>query len=418
MEAAQGGTCERAASRCRRAGTGGTPVKILYLHSSDELYGSDRSLLGLLKRLDRGRFDPQVLLPDDVRYDGLLSRELAKAGVRYRHLGLAVLRRKYLQPAGAARYGMKLVTCTAQVARIARAERVDLIHSNTSAVWGGALAAATMRIPHVWQMREIVAEPVLLRRLTAWMAARFGGEVIAVSNAVKTHLCHDLPALESKVRVVHDGVNVKDFSPARDRERVRRELGLEPNEILLGMVGRVNAWKGQQFLLQAASGILRQRKEVKLAFVGAAFPGEEYLTKELHQNARSLDVTTQVIVLGWRDDVPDVWAAIDIAVLPSLRPEPFGMSVLEAMASAKPVVAMAHGGPLEIVRDGVTGLLVPPGDKEGLAEAMARLIDDPDMRFRMGAAGRRLVEETFSEEAAAREIVSLYEQVAQRRSGL
>jgi len=391
------------------------PLKILYLHSSDELYGSDRCLLGLVKSLDKGRFDPLVLLPNDVAYDGLLSRELASEGIRYRHLGLGVLRRKYLNPVGAIRYGLKLAASSVRVARIVYAEKVDLIHSNTSAVWGGALAASAMRTRHVWQVREIVSEPVLLRRLTAWMLERCADEVIAVSAAVKAHLCHTLPSLESKVHIVHDGVNVQRFSPANDRERVRRELGVASDEVLLGSVGRLNSWKGQQYLLQATSGILRQRRQVKLAFVGGVFPGEEDLLTQLRENAVSLGVGSQVIIAGWRGDTPDVWAAIDIAVLPSLKPEPFGMSVLEAMASAKPVVATAHGGPVEIVRHGVTGLLVPPGDEQALAGAILRLIDDSGLRSSLGVMGRTLAEGSFCEETATRKIATLYEQIARHR---
>ncbi len=390
-------------------------MKILYVHSSDELYGSDRSLLYLLRRLDRGRFEPWVVLPNDVRYEGLLSRELESAGIRHRSLRLGVLRRRYMRPAGVARFAANLTWSTAQLVRLIRRERIDLVHSNTSAVWGGALASRLTHTWHVWQVREIIAQPAWLSRVSAHMLDLFADEVLAISEAVKSHLCRLVPALEPKVRVVYNGVDTEQFTPTRDGSRVRQEFGVQPDEILVGMAGRVSAWKGQGFLLEAASLLAPRAPRVRFAFVGGTAAGEESRIEELRRRAESLGLAPSVRIEGWRGDMPDVWAALDIAVLPSLDPEPFGRSALEAMATAKPVIATAHGGPLEFIRHGVNGLLVPPGDVDALSQAISRLVENRDLRLALGAAGRSLVEQSFSQERTVREVEALYERYVQRR---
>jgi len=385
-------------------------LKVLYIHSSDELYGSDIGLLNLVRHLDQRRFEPLVILPSDVRYQGLLSRELSKVGIKYRYLKLGVLRRKYFHPLGIITYMAYLLSSTKQVMRIIRQERIDLVHSNTSAVWEGALACALTRTPHLWHVREIIIHPAFLWRITARMLDWFADGVIAISEAVKAHICAAVPSLASKVHVVHNGVDTKLFNPTRDGTRIRREFGVETSQILVGMVGRVSPWKGQEYLLQSAAIVARRYPQVKFAFVGGAFPGLEFRIDQLRERARLLGLDSRVIISTWRSDMPDVWAAYDIAVLPSLEPEPFGRSVLEAMATGKPVVATAHGGPLELVRDGVTGLLVPPGDVEAMADAICRLVRNKDMRLAMGLAGRKRVQRFFTVGRVVNQIEHLYEQ--------
>src|SRR5579859_375982 len=130
------------------------PARVLFVHPSDELYGSDLSLLNMLRGLDRARFEPLVALANDVTYEGALSRELAAAGIECRHVDLAVARRQYLTPLGLAGFLRRLRAASRLLAQLIRDEGVELVHTNTLAVWSGALAARRTRRPHIWHIQE------------------------------------------------------------------------------------------------------------------------------------------------------------------------------------------------------------------------------------------------------------------------
>jgi glycosyltransferase involved in cell wall biosynthesis len=153
--------------------------------------------------------------------------------------------------------------------------------------------------------------------------------------------------------------------------------------------------KGQEILLAAAPAILRDHPDTTFLLVGGVLNNRTEDMDRLRTLATTLGVASRVRILGFDSDIVAVLAAMDVVVQPSVRPESFGMTVLEAMASGKPVVAAAHGGVLETVRDGETGLLVSPGNAPELAGAINRLLSDPALRERMGAAGRARVEAEF-----------------------
>jgi glycosyltransferase involved in cell wall biosynthesis len=150
---------------------------------------------------------------------------------------------------------------------------------------------------------------------------------------------------------------------------------------------------------------------------GDAAPGAGDLARRLERLAGGLGVAERVRWLGFRPDVDDVWAAADVAVVPSTRPEPLGLVAMEAAAAGLPVVASAHGGVAELVRDGQTGLLVPPGDAGALATAVRLLADDADLSARMGEAGRQRVQEQFGKERMLAELQDLYDELAPAPGG-
>jgi len=370
--------------------------KLLYLHSSNELYGADVVLLTLLRELDRDRFSPLVILPCDVPYEGLLSQELDKSGIPYRIRNNAVLRRMYFGPLGIMKYMIRLMRSTAWLVRLIRQERIELVHSNTSAVLAGALAAKITGTPHVWHVHEIITKPWFLWRVISRLVYSLSDRVVAVSGPVAEHLAKAVPAIKRKTIVIHNGIDLSAFGPDIDGRGVRREFGVSSSEVLVGMVARVSHWKGQEHLVEAAARVADHCAEARFILVGGTFPGQEYRVDRLHAMIKSLGLQGRVTISGFRRDIPQVWAACDVMVSPSIQPDPFPTSVLEAMASAKPVVGTAHGGLTEMVVDGVTGLLVPPDDVEALVEALIAVIENEDKRKAMGVAGRERAEKCFS----------------------
>ena len=362
-------------------------IPILFVHASDELYGSDLVLLELTRRLDKHTFAPFVLLPRDLPYKGELSQALREAGVFRRSIDMAVIRRRYASPRGLVLLAWRLLKGTLYIRRFIREHDIALVHSHTAAVWCGATASKGLNVPHLFYVQEIVTSSLVRRLLTRFIAWR-GDKVVVISKAVRDFLLRDVPSLAPHIEIIPPAVDAERFHSRNDGRDVREEWGVKPDEVLFGVVGRVHWWKGQDVFLEAAARVRERVPQARFAIVGDVVPGEEWRLQALRERARRLGIADRVIWAGYREDTPQVMAALDVLVLPSTQPEPFGLVVVEAMATGKPVIATAHGGPTETVVDGETGLLVPPEDAEALAEAMVELAVAPDARADMGSAGR------------------------------
>lgn len=180
-----------------------------------------------------------------------------------------------------------------------------------------------------------------------------------------------------------------------DGSAVREELGFQDDAVLVGMAGQLIAWKGQREFLKAAAITSARHPNARFVIVGdATISGDPTHPEELRALCLSLGIDERVHFLGWRDDMPQVMASLDVFVLPSHH-EPFGRVVVEAMAASRPVIATASGGPLELIVHERTGLLVPPRDVEALADTMSRLVADSTLRRSLGAAAGRWVRDCF-----------------------
>jgi glycosyltransferase involved in cell wall biosynthesis len=204
---------------------------------------------------------------------------------------------------------------------------------------------------------------------------------------------------------------VEPFLNAKGRARVRAEWGVRDDEVLIGMAGRVTRWKGQSVFVQAAKLIAERHPQLKFAAVGGVFDTEKFYMERFRKEVHDAGLENKLTINDFRADMPDVFAAFDIFVLPSILPEPFGLVVIEAMASGKPVVATAPGGPSETVVDGETGFLVPPSDASAIARALEELLAGPQKRISMGEAGRRRAREMFSLPRYVTEFEELYDAV-------
>lgn len=369
--------------------------RLLYLHSSAELYGSDRSLLRIVAGVGE-EYDVTVAVPAH----GPLVPELRARGADVRVLPLTVLRRK-ARPVDA--FGAWNRGLAATVALL-REVRPHLVHSNTLAVTDGALAARLLGVPHVWHVREYIVQPAAFRPVMATLAAITSRMVVANSLPVALWFAGGGP-LRPRVRVIHNGLEYDDVSP-------RPVAAVEPGRPLTAvLMARINAWKGHGLLIRALASLPpAERDLLRVVFAGDVFPGNEHVEAELRAEAARLGVSRHV---EWRGFVPDpgrVLADADVLVVASETPEPFGNVMLEAMEVGLPVVATAHGGPLDVVVEGETGLLVPP-QPEALAAALVRLAGDADLRRRMGAAGWRRARIVFSQQRTTSALLALYTDV-------
>ena len=335
---------------------------------------------------------------------GELGPLLEEAGVEVVVRPLAVLRRSRPDPIGTAG---RLLADRRELGRLARERATALVHSNTSVVLGGQ----GIGLPHVVHVREIYAGaggtagaalwPLLRRRLLRADA------LLCISAAVAEQF-----GRAPGVRVVRDGL---PRDPGRaERAAARAALDLDGQAFVVALVGRVSDWKGQDVLAQAlADSRMAEIGAVGLV-AGNPFPGNESSERELRELAESLGLGERLRLLGFRHDIDNVLGAADVLTVPSTRPEPLGLVALEAAAAGLPVVASAHGGVTEVVRDGETGLLVAPGDPAALAGALRQLADDAELARRLGAAGAERVRSGFSRERMLSEVQDAYDEVLRR----
>jgi glycosyltransferase involved in cell wall biosynthesis len=378
---------------------GRAPRTVLYVHSSAGRYGADRQLLAMASGLDPARYRALAVLAEP----GPLADDLRGAGVEVVvRPDLAVLRRSLFTPRGLAGVARRLRADRAQLGALARERGVDLVHANTSVTVGAYAAAAGAGVPLAVSVREIYTDfarwwPLYRRFL------RRAGALLCSSEPVRAQFGDD-----PRARVVHEGVTgVAHRAP---REAARAALGLPPDAFVAAVLGRLSSWKGQEVLVKALADPVLEGDGLAL-IAGDAWPGEERYTAALAELAVDLRVADRVRMIGFRDDVENVYGAADVVVVPSTRPDPLPNSALESAAAGCCVVAAAHGGLPEILRDGETGRLVAPGDPAALARALSELRADPAQRARLGAAAAADVGERFSVKLLLERTQALYDQL-------
>jgi len=378
--------------------------RILYLTSTASGYGGENALLDAVRALP-SEFEPIVISPEH----GPLLDTLTGSGIRSRVVQFAVLHRTYFHPLRVFTYLGFAVVSFFRLLALFRAIRPAVVHSNNVLILPGAFAAKALGIPHVWHIREIIEghhiHP-LLWKIWRWIILAFSTKVICISTAVQKQF-----GGSDKTIVIHDGVDVSFFRPTRGK---KIKASSAKKKLTVGMVGRLeHRRKGQDIFIEAARAALKTRKDLRFVIVG--HEREEFAHREraLHEMVERYGLSGRIEFRGFvpREKMADVMNELDVLVLCSKQPEGLGLVLLEAMACGKPVIAPAEGGPLDIVEDQVTGILIPPRDPQRLAEAIVYLAKHPEARTKLGKAGRRKVESSFGIEKTAATTAALYREI-------
>jgi glycosyltransferase involved in cell wall biosynthesis len=293
----------------------------------------------------------------------------------------------------------RLVISFPRLLRIARAHRPDVVYSSQQK-WDArvaSLVAAVLRRPYVMHLHYIPGP--WLGRHTMRRLRR--GRVVCVSNFIRD-LAIAAGAAPDRVVAVLNPVGAFSQSAMERRSATRDALGVAGDEIAIGFIGRLSPWKGQRETVQAFAR-LGDGRRARLILVG---DGE--IRDELGELATTLGVADRTTFTGLRNDIPELLAAFDVFAHPSYD-DPCPLAVLEAQAAGLPVVAFAEGGIREIVADGTTGLLAPDRDVDELAERLARLVDDAELRARMGTAARERATTVFDPARAGNEFARAIE---------
>lgn len=379
------------------------PGLILYVHNSADIYGASRSLLRLLPRVRERGYEALVVLPEN----GPLQERIEALGVRtIIHPALSVIDRAAFKSfPRISRFLLSFPFSVWRLFRLVRSEGIHLVHTNTGIMPAPGLAAKLAGVPHIWHVRESFQEFRWLWNFYRRYITGLSDRVLCVSNPVAAQFAH-----ARNVTVLHNGLPLEEFPDNLGELRLRfREKYRLGEALVVGCVGRIKlVRKGQEVLVKAASILKRRGLTAKYLIVGTPSVGNEDHLKRLEQLIQELDLRTDVLLTGELSDPKPAYAAMDVLVLPSAQPEPFGGVVLEAMAMRRPVIATAIGGSLDQVADGETGFLVPPGDAEALASKLALLLKDATLRQRMGEAGRVRLERCFAIDRMLEKLEAVY----------
>lgn len=274
---------------------------------------------------------------------------------------------------------------------IIRSVNADLVHVNTSYNLQGAMAAKLANSPLIWHIREI-GENKLADRLIQRLVCLLATHIIAISQAV----ADTLGRCKHRLSVIRNGIDLSAYENLPTREEARAQLNVHRDMPVVAVIGRLEQWKGQHILVEAAPLVLERFPEARFLLVGGIAANKPEYQAMLNDRCSALGVSHRVMFTGVRTDIPLILGAADMLVLPSVRPEPFGRTIIEAMAAGRPVIATAAGGPLEIVVDGETGFLIPPNDPSSLAQKICFLAAHPAVASTMGHAGRQRAIQAFS----------------------
>jgi glycosyltransferase involved in cell wall biosynthesis len=397
------------------------PERILFV--SDDPAGRGGTEIRLIQdttRLAPGRWRTTAVVPARGHLHDLLTR----AGVDTRVLNFYHLprfwRARKVFPVDT---WLTLLVNGHRFRRLLEREGIALVNSvakETLIAWHTARVAQAAGVPMIWSCGD--TNPRVLAYCRRGLGRRVD-RVIASSHHVKATLLEAGMTDPKRIEVVHNAMDLVDWDAgaASSGTPLRDELGISRDRPVVALIGRLDPVKGQREFLLAAERVARVNREVLFLLVGIIPPRSRWAPfadyyGEVQALMRRPDLRSRVLVVGWRTDLPNVMAAPDIVVQPSLR-ETFGRVLIEAMAARKPVVVTRIGGMPEIVVDGETGLIVPPSNPDALAAAILTLLRDPERRRAMGRAGRSRVEASFSLSQRTRRLEAIYEDVLRRRRG-
>lgn len=367
------------------------PLRVLHLISSRGLYGAERVAIELCSSLKRQRCEPVI----GVIMNTYNPHKEVVEEAENNSIAAVVFPCK-------AKFDSRAVEA---IRTFVRKKDIDIIHCHGYKSNFYALLARRKGMPLVatnhnwltshWKLR-------IYRRIDS-LLIRFFNKIVAVSEGVKNDMLNSgVPA--EKISVIDNGIDLTRFQDHQPAEKLKRELGISLNELVVGTIGNLGVEKGHTYLLQAARNIFASGRAVKMLIVG-----EGPLLGFLKQETEQYGLNKNVIFTGFRTDIPELLSIMDLFVLPSIK-EGLPMVLLEAMAAQKPVIATSVGAIPNIIQ-GENGILVAPGDVQGLEDALSSLLADDGKRRRYAEGGYETVRTKYSSDRMSARYLALYKEV-------
>ena len=377
-------------------------INLLYVITKLELGGAQKQLLSLIKHLNKEKFNPFLF----TTKDGLLLSEALSIGE------LTLKKSRYLErPINPLRDLLALI----EIYSFIKKNNIEIVHTHSSkAGILGRLAARLAKVKiivhtvHGWSFNDCQLRPI--RLFFIWLerlAASFTNKLILVSNYDKQKGLDNRIGTENKYSLIHYGINYTEFNIRE--QNIRKELGIDTNELVVGMVSCFKPQKSPQDFIKLAFLVNRVLPNTKFLLVG-----DGILRRLIESLIVKFNLQNCVILTGWRRDIPKILAVVDIFVLTSLW-EGLPIAALEAMASGKPVVATCTGGIEDIIMEGNSGFLVPPRDINKMSKRLINLLKDETLRTQMGQNSRESLDSNFSLTKMIGENENLYEDLIKNK---
>ncbi len=393
--------------------------------------GSVESLLQLVANLNAEKFETTVLFErfadSDLRRrfvragadvinlvseeDGRVRSGNADARPRLRrrvkkHIS-AILVRFYSEILSVLQFARSVLPRALRIRKVIRRVKPDIVHVNSAPHSGlaGIFASRLQRVPCVCHIRNL-SNLSIIQKWASSSVCRF----VFISTAVQQHMLEQGVGTTNG-QVVFNGVDIEEYQSA-GTATFREDLGVSDDTLLVAIVGRLDHWKGHGVFIDSIDKLRSRGYRLKGLIIGASqsSPRNQRYVKDLQAQVEDGRLEEVIAFLGPRRDMPAIMQEIDVLVLASTEPEPFGRVVIEAMAAGTPVVATAAGGILDIIRDRKTGYLVPAADIDAMAAAIEEAHTDPEGRIKIIEAAKAEVEQRFSSKHYAEEIVRIYDE--------
>jgi glycosyltransferase involved in cell wall biosynthesis len=369
------------------------PLNILITNSTDIFGGGEDYVLTLATHLQRRGHAVWVsALPDHLLLQKCARNDIDTIPVQY--TGMA-----------------RVFTVASQLRREMRSRKVDIVHSNAN--YDRTCAALSCAGTHRVHIATVHSAHSIQHNLTHWLRNQYGVDhFIAVAEAVRDVLIHKDRIAPARITVIPNGVPPNDEGHEARRHEVRRQLGIPEQTVVIGNVARLVTFKGHRYLLDAVAALAHRTSNVLVLIAG---DGE--LRTSLEEQVLRLGIGSAVRFLGFQENVRELYHAFDIYCQPSIEraEEAFPIAVLDAMATALPVVATRVGGVPSMVQNDITGFIVAPEDAAGLAESLLRLCTDPALRERLGHGSCDAFHARFSAETMTDNVETVYSRSRQEQ---
>lgn len=374
-------------------------IKVLHVHTLPVISGSGINTLLTMTGLNKNKYSVEFACSPG----GPLVEEAIKSGITFRPI------KHLVQPVSIYRDLLGLL----ELISLLRKYKYDIIHThNSKAGFVGRLAAKIAGVPvivhtiHGFSFHEFERPPrralfLFLERF----AALFADKLITISGPLKDWGLSSGIGKPWQYITIYSGIEISKFNVNIDKEGLKRNLGISPGELVIGVVSKLWEGKGHRNILEATREVLKEFPNLKLLIVG-----DGYLKPNLVELKKQLNIDEKVIFTGFRKDIPELTSLFDVAILASFF-EGMGRVLLEAMVLEKPVIGTRVGGIVDVVDEGKTGLLVPPNDSAALAVAMTTLLRNQELRVKMGKAAIQKIDEKFSAQNMVKKIEELYDEL-------
>lgn len=387
--------------------------RILYFNPMERIGGSELSLLELLARLDRKRYEPVVIAPDEGAFLDAVRKLNIETRVVHFPQSFKKTDKRAWSPGSLKNVAWmwQVPSVINSVIKVIRNEKIDLVHTNgIKAHFLGGAAARLDRCPVVWHIREHLY-PGKITGYLKKLSREWPSKIICNSNFTASGFPD-----ESPVTVVYNGVDTKKFKPTDTRYQVCNRFGISSDSLIVAMAGHFAPVKGQEQFIRMVALLKTEYPDIKGVIAGeeAYFSTGDYEAK-LKSLTAELGVENEVVFAGFIGELQNLMNASDVFVVPSLM-EGFGRVALEATACGVPVVSTKAGGLAEIILHEKTGLSVEPGSPEALTDGVKRILNNREYGRELGLAGRNRAEEVFSLDRMAVSVQNVYEEVLKSES--